>query len=104
MKTSHKFFISLIIACFVLYLGGWRIVLSSSSYAKVSQAVTLSLTDESTRIGESFIANGDLNVYVYKNTDGELRGLMNLYRKNYGDFFMILALLVVAIPFGVFII
>ena len=105
MKTSHKFFISIALMFVVLYLGGWRLVTASNSeHAKVSKAWEIALYDEATRISDNFVANGELNVYIYKTNARHFIGIMNIKSKNHGDFSMILALLVLAIPFGIFII
>jgi len=100
-----RFLISLVIATFVLYFGGWRIVTSDSDTAgKVSRAWENRDYNQGTKITENFIANAELNVYVYHRGEGDFFGIMNIYEKNYGDGSVILALLVIAIPFGVFII
>lgn len=90
---------------FVLYFGGWRIVTADSDkQAKVRMAWEQSDYHQATKITENFIANAELNVYVYHKGEGRFFGLINIYEKHYGDGSVILALLVIAIPFGIFII
>lgn len=97
--------ISLALAMLVLYFGGWRVVTTSSDVdAKVIRAWSLRDHNPESKITENFIANAALNVYVYHQGEGHFVGLMNIYEKRYGDGSVILALLVIAIPFGIFII
>ena len=105
MKKSYRVLLTLFLLFFVLYLGGWRVVSSSQTvHEKVNMALEEAQYDSKTQITERFIANADLNVYIYSSDDGGHFGLMNLYEKKYGDGSVILALLIVAIPFGVLII
>lgn len=71
---------------------------------KVKIAWERSHYHQATKITENFIANADLNVYVYHQGEERFFGFVNIYEKHYGDGFVILALLIIAIPFGIFII
>ena len=103
MKRSHQLLLSWFLALLIVYFGGWRIVVFSvEPSVKILEAKAL--LEDATAYEGGFIMNGPLNVYIYETAEGSFVGVINEKSKRYGDASMILALLAIAIPFGIFII